>query len=167
MQAETMPMSFSPVNPCDSAQPTVSVQNTYMERMREMRWLVCPVRKQTEFSRSILTSAQDKGMRGTGFMWTLLKVALMPEFKPGNPNSPPPPKLLSVIFKCAYRQHRVYSSSIVNAVISPHLLLSFLLSSSSFLSLLLHLSQVASRIPEDVWKCGGNVRIQGDQQLAL
>lgn len=47
MQAETIPVSFSPVNPWDSAQPIVSVQNTYMERMREMKWLVCPIQKQT------------------------------------------------------------------------------------------------------------------------
>lgn len=96
-------------------------------------------------------------MRGTGFIWTLLNLVLMSEFKSRNPYPPSPKKLLSVIFKCVHHQHRVYGNSTINAVISPHLLLSFLLSSSSFPSLLLHLSLAASRTPKDVWKCGGNV----------
>lgn len=43
----------------------------------------------------------------------------------------PPKKLLHIIFKCVYHQRRVCGSGIINAVTSPHLHLSFLLSSSS------------------------------------
>lgn len=54
-------------------------------------------------------------------MWTLLNLVLMPEFKPGNPNSPQ--KLLGVIFQCVYHQHRVYGNSIINTVIPRFLFL--------------------------------------------
>ena len=51
----------------------------------------------------------------------------------------PPKKLLHIIFKCVCHQHRVYGSGIINTVSSPHLCLSFLLSSSSSLSFPFHL----------------------------